>query len=64
MIYTTNKKIKDDQIKININNNYIDTLSEFKYLGLLIDKQPKLHSNIKSLKQKINAKIYTLKWVL
>lgn len=63
MLYTTNVRINTRQLTIEIDNSPLEAVNEFKYLGVIEDKKLKFDSHIKMLKQKINAKLYTLKRV-
>lgn len=47
--------------KIQIDNSLLETLNEFKYLGVIIDERLRYESHIKMIKQSIFARLATLK---
>lgn len=63
VLYTNNNKIDKRQLDICIDYNPLEMVHEFKYLGVILDSNLKFESHLKMIKQKINAKLYTLKRV-
>lgn len=55
------------KIKIEIDNTEITNVTEYKYLGLIINEHLNFDSHIKMIKQKISFRLYTLRkirWLL
>lgn len=51
------------EINIKINRIRLDTVNEYKYLGIILDEKLTYISHIKMLKQYITGRMYTLKKV-
>lgn len=69
LLFATKRQYKtlNPQISTRIGNTKIDQVSEFKYLGTIIDHSLNFESHIKSLRQKITSRMYTLRkirWTL
>lgn len=55
----TKKKIEAKEISIE--GNMVEVVDNFKLLGVTLDKDLILQPHIKSLKNKVNAKLFSLK---
>lgn len=66
--FQTNRKRNLNNIpKIYINNEEIDHVNHFKYLGVILDDRLNFDNHIKMLKQKITSRLFTLnkiRWTL
>lgn len=51
------------QVNVKINNIPIDTVCEYKYLGVILNESLNYQSHIKMVKQKVNQRSYLLKKV-
>lgn len=55
------------QLSVNIGNMTIEKVSEFKYLGTILDHSLNFESHIKAIRRKITSRMYTLRkihWTL
>lgn len=65
MVFSTKRgkllKESKSKIQINIDNFPLDNVTEYKYLGILLDEHLNYSSHISMIKQKISFRLYTLK---
>lgn len=62
MAFNLSRKL-DQSVKINIDTYPLERTNEFKYLGVTLDDKLKFDSHIKSIKQSIVSRMFTLKKV-
>lgn len=54
-------RLLNQQIKVKIENEVLELVNEFKYLGVIVDERLKFESHIKMIKQLIIARLVILK---
>lgn len=66
---STAKKIKQikETVVVTINNEPLELVSEYKYLGIVLDERLNFHSHLDSIRKRISQRLYLLKkirWVI
>lgn len=54
---------KDVNLDVKLNNLTLGTVTEYKYLGVILDANLQFHSHISAIKQKVSSRMITLRKV-
>lgn len=63
VLYNNRMSVKSENLAIKIGNTCLDSVPEYKYLGVILDSKLQFVSHVNSIKQKISYRMATLRKV-